>query len=127
MQSETSNKDILVGLERIRRLRRLQWGLWLGFIPFALIAVALQPPDWLLLPIGVLWFISFVVISIVHGASRCPACRNSFNYRWGFGNAFTSKCMNCGLRLKVTSLDGPVENINGKLTLRIPLAAGGRD
>jgi hypothetical protein len=39
--------DIPRGLSRLYKLRLWLWGTWLALIPIVVIAVAIQPHDWL--------------------------------------------------------------------------------
>ena len=87
------------GLRHLRRLRRWLLGLFLGFLPALVLAVALQPPSWVLTSVAVLWFVAFVVVAMIHAFYRCPRCHRFFHVRGMFGNWFASKCMNCGLEL----------------------------
>ncbi|HRX83608.1 MAG TPA: hypothetical protein P5572_01165 [Phycisphaerae bacterium] len=43
--------------------------------------------------------VAFVVLGIHCAWSKCPRCSRRFFIRDGFGNAFASKCLNCGLKL----------------------------
>ena len=82
----------------------------MAFLPFTAIVVAVQPPGWLLMPIGILWFGTWVVLALVHGFYRCPACRHFFNWRLLYGNHFTSRCLHCGISIS--------ERARGRLTRR---------
>ena len=60
-----------------------------------------------MLPVYVLMFgggITWAVYMVTFSWSRCPQCNKLFfiGRRFGlpFGNAFTSRCMNCGIALK---------------------------
>jgi hypothetical protein len=100
MNAAQADTGVAAGLRRIRRLRIWMWGELLSFFPLAVVAVGLQPPSWLLTAVGLLWFVSFGVLALVHNFSRCPACRRFFNIRAdGYHNVFTRKCLNCGLPL----------------------------
>jgi hypothetical protein len=48
--------------------------------------------------LGLGWFGIFAAALIYHGRFRCPNCGKPFfsNDRWR--NAFSSKCLNCGIR-----------------------------
>ncbi len=96
---EELSLDVRQGLARLYRLRMWLWGLWLAVFPFMVIAVAVQPPAWLLKPLGTIWFGTWVVLALVHGFYRCPACRHFFHLRSMYGNAFTSKCLHCGISI----------------------------
>ena len=91
--------EINKGLKRIILLRFMISLIIFSFFPFVLIAYLLQPPNWILTSFGVVFCVSFVVIGLVHGFSRCPACHKWFNVG-SYSNHFTSKCMNCGLKLR---------------------------
>jgi hypothetical protein len=95
---EDVSPEVRQGLERLYKLRLWLWGTWLAFLPFMAIATAVQPPEWLLMPLGIFWFSTWVVLVVVHGLYRCPACRKFFNWSW-YGNPFTSKCLHCGINL----------------------------
>jgi hypothetical protein len=101
MTPNQTDNTIETGLQRIRRLRFLMWGVLLAFFPLGFLATALRPPEWLLTTIGVVWFVSFVILVLAHGFSRCPACDRFFNVRADLhGNPLTRKCLNCGLSLR---------------------------
>jgi hypothetical protein len=96
---EEISDHVRQGLARLHKLRLWLWGTWLAFLPFMAIVVAVQPPEWLLMPIGILWFGTWVVLALVHGFYRCPACRHFFNWRLLYGNPFTSRCLHCGVSI----------------------------
>lgn|GEM_PF-4056197 len=80
-----------------RRRRLLFIAVWLGWMPAGYIFARLngtdQPPGWSL---G-LWAIPFFWTGFRANKLQCPRCRRSFVSRGLHGNAFTGKCLNCGL------------------------------
>ena len=78
------------------------WGLFAGFIPgvqilgflFVLIFDLNAIPWW----IAFGWFIAFAVAVIRHSMWKCPRCHKPFYHKWWYRNAFTTKCLHCGLR-----------------------------
>jgi hypothetical protein len=99
--SEGMSSDIPRGLSRLYKVRICLWGTWLALIPLMAIAVAIQPPDWLMRTIGFVWFGSWVVLVLVHGFYRCPSCRRFFNVKLlRYGNPFTSECLHCGISIR---------------------------
>ena len=92
--------DIPRGLSRLYKLRLWLWGTWLAFIPIVVIAVVIQPPDWLMTATGIVWFSSFAVLGLVHALYRCPSCRRFFNLKGLYRNPFTSECLHCGISIR---------------------------
>ena len=83
---------------RSLRIRRaVSWGLLLLYLP-GLVLWRLLPPGGGIEP-GFAWFSAVVVGLIWHGLFRCPRCGRLFNWSGVFRNPFTSKCLNCRIRL----------------------------
>jgi TRAP-type mannitol/chloroaromatic compound transport system permease large subunit len=98
-------RRIKKGLRQIR-LIRLWWdSIFFGFIPFAFLAVALQPPTWIFVSIGSIWCASLAVLGLIHSFIRCPYCKKTFNVRGLTAFGLTKKCMHCGLPLKFQKRD----------------------
>lgn len=122
MNPEPTNQDqdppsaakIRAGLRRIRILRRIFWGMWLGFIPYASTVsdpVGGGPNHGLLAVYGFCW----IVLGFVCQTRKCPACGAPFFSRplgpgsmGSFANGFTSTCMNCGQPLSGRNLPDDV-------------------
>ena len=94
---ERTSDDVSRGLAHLFKLRLWLWGTWLAFVPLAVIAAVLKPPESIVTPIAVFLFGSWVVHALVHVLYRCPACRRLFHLRGLYGNAFTPRCLHCGL------------------------------
>lgn len=95
--------DVIIenGLRRIRRLRAWFIGWLAGALPFFCLVVWAKLSDWVFPIFAIIWFSVWGVLVITHGLSRCPACRRLFNVKGLYGNPCTSKCLNCGISLKV--------------------------
>ncbi len=90
------------GLKRIRKIRLIVFGLFIGSLPFWLCLVILRDitrldPLYLLIPYGLILFI----FANYTGFVRCPCCNEFFfwNLSTSYRNPFTSKCLTCGLHL----------------------------
>jgi len=101
MTSTRSDNQIKAGLYRIRVLRAWAWGIWFGFFPSFFLLEFIQPPEWLLMTIGLFWFCSWFVMALISAFSRCPACHHLFfiKRKLPVGNPFARKCLNCGIPL----------------------------
>jgi hypothetical protein len=86
-------------LHRHSRLRLWLLGIWICAVPVLYIIGMLRPPGWLMAGLLVSVFISWLALVLAHQLYRCPRCRRFFHVRGLYGNAFTSKCLNCGLPL----------------------------
>ena len=99
--SDTSDSTVLS--DRVRRSlrghRRLRYGLlglWLGAVPCLFALGLLGPPNWLMTGLMIFIFGTWVVLGAAHQLYRCPACACFFHVKGWYGNAFSSKCLNCG-------------------------------
>ncbi|KAF0219529.1 MAG: hypothetical protein FD174_1989 [Geobacteraceae bacterium] len=100
MTDTPEQERINAGLKRIRTFRKSLGVIVLGFIPVVYLLYLLELDEWLFMSLGVAWVCLGVVIELVIGFSRCPACRGYFHVRGMTGNIFARKCMNCGVPLK---------------------------
>jgi len=101
-------------LSRIKNTRILLFTTYLMWLPLGAFIMAINLPIWL-----VAYMVALVIISGVYNFSRCPRCNHYFFYRakpgsigdlgneklsllfgMGYFNSFSSKCLNCGLKLK---------------------------
>ena len=97
-----------VGLAQIRRQRRLEWLLQLGFIPAGLgssiVLRAIIPSDpvfySLVIAFNGAWMGMMVVTALRVGATRCPRCGEHFHIGRWWSNPWTSRCMSCRLHLR---------------------------
>ena len=94
-----------VGLKRIRHLRMGIWVIVIVFVPLVYLLVSMNVPEAVVMAIGVAWVCFGVIIELMLGFFRCPACNKYFHVRGMRGNVlvskiFTKKCMNCGIQLK---------------------------
>jgi predicted RNA-binding Zn-ribbon protein involved in translation (DUF1610 family) len=85
--------------QRVRE--RLGWIVPLGGAALLIIAIQISislthSAKWLN-PVGIIWFIASVVVSMHWCAFDCPRCGNAFYYRPFRRNGFARRCMNCGL------------------------------
>jgi TRAP-type mannitol/chloroaromatic compound transport system permease large subunit len=103
MEKNNINNEIIIknGLKRIRLIRFLWYSIWASFIPFAFLAVTLQPPTWIFIGISSIWCASLLVLGLIHSFIRCPSCKKTFNVRGLTAFGCTQKCMHCGLPLKL--------------------------
>ena len=101
---ETDRRKIEAGLRRIRGLRMTMLVIALAFIPLVLFISRLGLSQPLFMGIGLAWIGLGVIIEIVIGFSRCPACGKPFHVCGMSGNLLSRQCLNCGIPLKSTSL-----------------------
>ena len=97
-----------VGLERIRRMRRWIWGMWLlclpifgalGFVGRRLLPRAVVEP--ILIGFAVVSMVSWVVLILREGLARCPRCQKVYSIRWYVVSVpFAWRCLHCGLPLR---------------------------
>jgi hypothetical protein len=107
--------DEEAGLNRILRLRRLWWFVFLLGAPAAalltgiidLVAPSAAQPH-VFVAAGYTWVISFCVVSVLILRSQCPRCGDHFHNRgrWPllWGNPWTSRCLHCDLSLRQRSV-----------------------
>ena len=112
------NGENLDPWRRLRLHRRVLFGGWLGWLPWAALASGLSNVfhtesvfPLLLVPYGIAWLINGAVLA----AFRCPRCENSFGHRGTYGNAFTLRCLHCGQRAYEAIDPAPVETIPFRL------------
>jgi hypothetical protein len=78
------------------------WGVFIAFIPgvqilsYLFVDVFKWPVSRQFIGFG--WFVAWVVAVIRHATWKCPRCHKPFYHKWWYGNAFSTKCLHCGLR-----------------------------
>lgn len=93
-------ENIELGLEEIRKRRRLVWFLLFCYLP-TMIVLSLLLKDELIEYFVFGYLIIFGFIIIRSGRSRCPKCGDLFSGRiFRRANPWTQQCINCGLSLK---------------------------
>lgn len=110
-----NNKEALNnGLIKIRRKRRILSAMFVMWLPYGALIMAINLPFYLVF----LYMAIVVIISQLLYFSACPRCRNYFFYRskpgsigdtgnkiinmlfgGGYRNIFSNKCLNCGLNI----------------------------
>jgi hypothetical protein len=99
----TNNPDpekIAVGLKRIRFLRKFLLVIVILFAPLVYFMAMKELSLRLVMTVGIAWICVGVIVELLIGFARCPACRGYFHVRGMNGNIFAKKCMNCGVALK---------------------------
>lgn len=91
---------ITAGLRRIRTLRKTLLVVVITFAPVVYLMSLREIPLQIVMTVGIVWICAGVVIELMIGFARCPACRGYFHVKKMNGNIFTRKCMNCGIPLK---------------------------
>lgn len=91
--------QIEIGFRKLRLLRRILFWLILLLLPVMSIIAFLPIQEKASIFIGVTWVLLGIVIELVIGFSRCPACRKYFHVARGTGNIFARYCVNCGASL----------------------------
>ncbi len=100
MSDAHDKRQIAAGLKRIRFLRRFLLVIVILFAPLVYVMAMKELPLRLIMTVGIFWICVGVVVELLIGFARCPACRGYFHVRGMSGNIFTKKCMNCGVALK---------------------------
>ena len=95
---------IAEGLLNIRRARRRVLLLLLSLLPVSVLLAETAGSDRAVSCWVVLWAMLFVVALFRLGLSECPRCGNWYHakcrgFLGRYGNAFTRKCLNCGLSI----------------------------
>ncbi len=99
--TDTRDQQIIAaGLKRIRFLRRFLLVIVILFAPLVYVMAMRELPLRLIMTIGIAWICVGVVVELLIGFARCPACRGYFHVRGMSGNIFAKKCMHCGVALK---------------------------
>lgn len=92
-----------------RRARALGWALFWLFaagVGGGMLCEFLKDKGWMERgPADVLWLAVFVLPAMVNlivahlrwTSWPCPRCGRPFRAKWFYGNAFTSRCLHCGL------------------------------
>jgi|SRR4051794_2551636 hypothetical protein len=91
---------VRAGLRRIRRYRISFLAVVGAYIPVVAVLYLLSFPPPVILAAGATLMTVGIVIEVVIGFSRCPACRAHFHVRGMAGSLLTRRCMNCGIPLK---------------------------
>ncbi len=100
MTDTQEQRQIEAGLKRIRFLRKFLLVIVILFAPLVYVMAMKELPLRLIMTVGITWICVGVVVELLIGFARCPACRSYFHVRGMSGNIFTKKCMNCGVALK---------------------------
>jgi hypothetical protein len=92
--------DIELGLRKIRRVRYVVFGLFVGFIPWGFAGYYVAQTlgiswAWFLLPYMAL----YLAVGVYFDRLRCPRCHQRFFVNV-YGNAFATRCRHCGLPLR---------------------------
>ena len=86
---------------RFRKVDRLSWGLFIGYLPaLAIIGWTLDwlfSSEWPFAVVAITWFIALGVVDRKASSFKCPRCGKYFFSRRFYFNGFTKKCLNCGL------------------------------
>ena len=88
---------ILLGLRRIRNLRRLVIAVFLLIVPASYIAGRICEA-WGILAFCLAMF-AYAVVALHFIATRCPACGKHWSRKWYWHNAFARHCVHCGLEM----------------------------
>ncbi len=96
---EPDDPAVIAGLKDLRKQRHRVLFLFLGAIPVFLPLFWLQLPLWLLAPLVIAWFLTWCGTIWQYTFASCPACRQFVRIGGFAGNAFTRRCVNCGLSL----------------------------
>ncbi|RQW77957.1 MAG: hypothetical protein EHM51_00870 [Geobacter sp.] len=86
-------------LGRIRSLHLVLAAVLVCYVPAVFILYLMQLPELLIIAASSLLIILGLIIALIIGFARCPACNNYFHVRGASGNVFVRKCMNCGITL----------------------------
>ena len=86
-------------LRRLRLLHLVLAAILIGYVPVIFILYLMQLPELLIIAASVLLIFLGLIIGLIIGFARCPACNNYFHVRGMTGHVFVRKCMNCGVIL----------------------------
>ena len=100
MTDALDQQKIAAGLKRIRFLRKFLLVIVILFAPLVYFMAMKELPLRFIMTVGISWISVGVIVELLIGFARCPACRGYFHVRGMSGNIFTKKCMNCGVVLK---------------------------
>jgi hypothetical protein len=92
--------EVIQALRKIRRNRRLLWVGFLGGFLFMVAMVKVSQGEYLGLVL-LFYFIGLFISQFFVYQAKCPSCGKGFYRLWIFYNPYTSKCLNCGLSLKI--------------------------
>ena len=104
-----TNQEYRASWRDLRRRRIIVWGVFFGYIPGVVILSIIVGAVKSLITgdartgnifpwIAFLWMVAWPAAIIWHASFRCPRCNQPFVWRWGWSNAFTRRCVHCGLR-----------------------------
>ncbi len=105
MGDTREQESIERGLTMIRLLRTGLGVIVIAFVPLVYLLMGMKVSEPVILGIGIGWVSLGVIIELLLGFFRCPACQKYFHVRGRRGtiltsSIFTRKCMNCGIHLK---------------------------
>ena len=100
MTESENHLRIQSGLARIRFLRRALLVIILVFAPLVYVIAMQNVPMRIVMIVGISWICLGVIIELVLGFTRCPACRGYFHVKGMSGSIFAKKCLHCGVSLK---------------------------
>jgi len=92
--------EVLTGLARIRRRRRLLWIVVFSYLPLMGGAMILASSDTLAQRIAMLWMLLLVAAGFAIQFSRCPRCSRFFHWGRFYGNTFARRCLHCHQELR---------------------------
>jgi hypothetical protein len=92
--SEPSQVEAFTALSR---RRRWVWGLFLSYMPAAVVAGLINETIGNCVAIG--WTIACAGATGLHGFSRCPRCGRHCFVKTTRSNPWASKCLHCGINL----------------------------
>ncbi len=98
--STTISSETIIGLRKIRRDRRILWaGVLGGFL--AMVLMVKTGLNVFLGLFAIAYIIGLFMAQIIVYRAKCPSCGKGFFRLWFICNPYTSRCMNCGISLKV--------------------------
>jgi hypothetical protein len=98
--TDRASADLSVGLEKIKRRRRVVWLVFFGYLPFMMLVAAAKPAERFVISAALAYMVFFAVVIARLGLSKCPRCGKHFHYTWFWHNPWTSRCLHCGLKLR---------------------------
>jgi hypothetical protein len=113
--SKLNEHDLNTYLNKIRRIRFILYLMLFAWLPYGILIISINLSRYLIL----IYILTLIIVSLCLYLSICPRCKYYFFYyckpgqigdSWndtlnlffGFGyrNIFSSRCLNCGLKLK---------------------------
>lgn len=91
-------------MNRLRRWRRLLWGLLLGYVPIIWLALELSGSDRTTFKVFAGWVLLVLVTTLRVALLRCPRCDQTFHLH-GFIPLYLRRCLHCGLHISARCPD----------------------